>query len=137
MIFRSKSEDSGAFKRRLGSSYVALPCGQCHGCRLERSRQWAVRCLHESTLHAQNCFITLTYDDANLPTNGSLYYPDFQKFVRSLRDAGYIFRYYMAGEYGSNFDRPHYHSILFGMHFPDKTYFGKGEAGFEIYKSAT
>ena len=40
---------------------VSVACGQCIGCRLERSRQWAIRCVHEASLHPINCFITLTY----------------------------------------------------------------------------
>ena len=47
---------------------VTVPCGQCIGCRLERSKMWAVRCMHESQLHDKNCFLTLTYNDENLPT---------------------------------------------------------------------
>jgi len=50
---------------------VVVPCGQCIGCRLERSRQWAVRCVHESSLYDRNCFITLTYSDEYLPRDGS------------------------------------------------------------------
>ena len=42
---------------------IKLPCGKCIGCRLERSRQWAVRAVLEALLHEHNCFITLTYDD--------------------------------------------------------------------------
>ena len=30
---------------------LQLPCGQCVGCRLERSRQWAIRCMHEAQMH--------------------------------------------------------------------------------------
>ena len=37
---------------------LQVPCGRCIGCRLERSRVWAVRCVHESSLYEQNCFIT-------------------------------------------------------------------------------
>ena len=33
---------------------LALPCGRCVGCRLERSRQWAVRCMHEASMHMFN-----------------------------------------------------------------------------------
>ena len=44
---------------------VEVPCGQCIGCRLERSRQWAMRCVHEAQLHRDNSFITLTYDDVH------------------------------------------------------------------------
>lgn len=39
---------------------IKLPCGRCHGCRLNRATQWATRCLHESQLHESNCFLTLT-----------------------------------------------------------------------------
>ena len=64
---------------------LELPCGQCIGCRLERSRQWAVRCLHEASLHENNSFITLTYDEASMPPGGSLCYRDFQLFMKRLR----------------------------------------------------
>ena len=40
---------------------LEIPCGQCIGCKLERSRQWAMRCVHEALLHEENSFITLTY----------------------------------------------------------------------------
>ena len=46
---------------------ILLPCGQCIGCRLDRSRAWAMRCIHEASLHDENCFITLTYNAENLP----------------------------------------------------------------------
>lgn len=46
---------------------VTLACGQCIGCRLERSRQWAVRCMHEAKMHRHNCFLTVTYADEHLP----------------------------------------------------------------------
>ena len=35
---------------------LSLPCGRCVGCRLERSRQWAVRCMHEASMHMFNSF---------------------------------------------------------------------------------
>ena len=61
----------------VGENYFCLPCGRCMGCRLERSRQWALRCFHESKLYEDNCFVTLTFSDENLlkmcpgmPSNG-------------------------------------------------------------------
>ena len=51
---------------------LTLPCGNCIGCRLERSRQWAVRCMHEASLYEDNCFLTLTYSPEFLPSDGSL-----------------------------------------------------------------
>lgn len=44
-----------------------LPCGKCTGCRLERSRQTAVRLVHEAQLHELTSFVTLTYRDDQLP----------------------------------------------------------------------
>lgn len=44
-----------------------VPCGRCVGCRLDYSREWADRCYLESLTKSPNWFITLTYDDLNLP----------------------------------------------------------------------
>lgn len=110
-------------ERKGRDSYrsLLLPCGQCVGCRLERSRQWAMRCVHEASLHRRNSFITLTYDDVHCPSDGSLRYEDFQKFMKRLRKAAAVpVRFYMCGEYGETWRRPHFHSCLFGFDFPDK-----------------
>jgi len=116
---------------------LELPCGQCIGCRLERSRQWAMRCLHESSLYDQNSFITLTYDESTIPPGGSLWYPDFQKFMKRLRKfTKRSVRFYMGGEYGESTARPHYHACLFGYDFPDKVFFRKSSSGEKLYTSA-
>lgn len=117
---------------------VTVPCGQCVGCRLERSRQWAVRCLHEAQMHVENCYITLTYRDACLPPNGSLVYRDFQLFLKRLRErfARESIRFYMCGEYGDENRRPHFHALLFGFDFPDKQYLKRSPAGESLYRSA-
>lgn len=101
---------------------IQLPCGQCIGCKLIRSVTWALRCLHEISLHQDNCFITLTYDDNQLPDDYSLKKSDFQKFLKRLRKeiSPIKIRYFMAGEYGDSSWRPHYHAIIFGYSFPDK-----------------
>ncbi len=102
---------------------VKVPCGQCIGCRLERSRQWAMRCLHEASLYEDNCFITLTYNDDNLPLGGGLCLGDFQRFIKRLRKrhAPRKIRFYHCGEYGELLGRPHYHACLFNHDFEDKT----------------
>jgi hypothetical protein len=96
-----------------------------------------MRCLHESSLHDRNAFITLTYDDSNLPPGGSLDYSDFQKFMKRLRRrVKSPVRFYMGGEYGENGTiRPHFHACLFGYDFPDKVYFKKTTSGEKIYTS--
>lgn len=118
--------------------YLQIPCGQCIGCRLERSRQWAMRCVHEASLWDFNCFVTLTYDDDHLPLNGSLVKADHQKFIKRLRDRlDYPpMKYYMCGEYGETYGRPHYHFILFGIDFADKLLFKTTQSGHKLYTSA-
>ena len=116
---------------------LQLPCGQCVGCRLERSRQWAIRCMHEAQLHEHNCFITLTYNDDNLPSDKSLHYEHFQKFLKRFRKAisPSKIRFYMAGEYGENFGRPHFHACIFGYDFPDKKLLKRTSSGSNLYRS--
>lgn len=114
---------------------MSLPCGQCIGCRLERSRQWAMRCLHEASLHKENCFITLTYDDAHVPSNGSLDYGAFQSFMRRFRKRVRVpLRFYMCGEYGSENYRPHYHACIFGFNFADRELFSRRD-GIRLFTS--
>lgn len=122
--------ERGDIKRSL-----VLPCGQCIGCRLERSRQWAVRCMHESSMHADNCFITLTYDDDHVPHDYSLNYRHFQLFMKRVRKSYSRVRFYMCGEYGETYSRPHYHACLFGLRFSDLYPWRKSGAGFQLYRS--
>lgn len=114
---------------------LTLPCGQCTGCRLERSRQWATRCIHEARMHKENCFITLTYDEEHYVP--SLTYIHFQKFIRALRKKyrTRTIRYYMAGEYGDLNGRPHFHACIFGLDFSDKKLLRKTPSGSLIYSS--
>jgi len=103
---------------------VQVPCSKCWGCRLERSRQWAIRCMHESQMHEHNCFITLTYTEENLTYGNdlpTLYPRDLQLFFKRLRKKlCSSVRYFSCGEYGEKKGRPHYHICLFGYDFPDK-----------------
>jgi len=100
---------------------IQVPCGQCVGCRLERSRQWAIRCMHEAALYDNNCFITLTYNDDNLPAGKTLVLEDFQKFMKRLRKFfPQTIRFFHCGEYGEINARPHYHACLFNCDFPDR-----------------
>lgn len=115
---------------------IKVPCGQCIGCRLEYSRQWAIRCMHEAQMHEENSFITLTYDEDNCPHNRSLDVTHFQKFMKRLRKAiaPEKVRFFHCGEYGEEYARPHYHACLFGYDFPDKVLW-KVVRGNRIYVS--
>lgn len=105
---------------------ITTSCNQCWGCRLERSRIWAIRCMHEHQLYESENkpseFLTLTYNNENLPHNHTLIKSHLQKFWKRLRKHGYKFRYFACGEYGDETHRPHYHAIMFGLHINDKIY---------------
>lgn len=115
---------------------VVVACGQCWGCRLERSRQWAVRCMHEASLYEENCFLTLTYADEFLPKFGSLDKAAFPKFMKRLRKliSPKKVRFFHAGEYGARLGRPHYHACLFGHDFADKVPWSS-RGGYPVWRS--
>lgn len=128
-------------KSAFSDNILSLPCGQCMGCRLERSRQWAVRCVHESKCFEDNCFVTLTFAPEHLPENGSLCRKHVQDFLKRLRKkfGNGVFvpfksafgggktlykkdniRVFYCGEYGDQLGRPHYHLCLFNLDFKDR-----------------
>lgn len=132
--YRSVASGEVSFSDRGDCRPFELPCGQCVGCRLERSRQWAMRCMHEASLHDVNSFVTLTYKDEFFEP--SLNYKDFQLFMKRLRkDYRSPVRFYMCGEYGEKFLRPHFHALLFGVHFSDRKMWRQSAAGFDLYRS--
>lgn len=120
--------------------------------------------MHEAQLHQENCFITLTYRNTGtepagqpsdktrigrprkaqsayrgktLPSEVSLDYADFQRFLKRTRTryARTPIRFYVAGEYGEDFQRAHFHACLFGINFEDRTYLAKTERGDTLYTS--
>lgn len=121
---------------------IKIPCYQCVGCRLDRSAQWAVRCEHENRMHESSFFLTLTYDDENLPYGGTLVKSDLSLFCkrlhnRLLRRRGLGIRYYGCGEYGEKTNRPHYHVCVFGYSPDDKELYVSARNGREaLYTSA-
>lgn len=146
-----------------GIKKFVLPCGQCIGCRLEYSRQWAVRCMLEMREYPpEHCwFVTLTYDDdhaAHLSRyveqvdtdtgeyvekyNLSLCKRDLQLFMKRLRirmqrEYGVEgVRFFACGEYGSKKGRPHFHVILFGCPLPDLVFECNNYRGDCYYSSA-
>lgn len=117
---------------------VTMPCGNCIGCRLERSRQWSVRLMHEASFHELSCFLTLTYSEENLPPDNSLVKAHFQNFMKRLRKShGSKIRFFHCGEYGDQTGRPHYHAIIFGLDFADKKFYKNNAQGHKMYKSET
>lgn len=102
---------------------IQVPCGKCPACLKRKQNQWAFRIMNESkNFEDRSYFITLTYMDSHLPISPSgkptLSKKDISKFLHDFRqyldrnELGKI-RYFICGEYGDKFGRPHYHAILF------------------------
>lgn len=98
--------------------YMAVPCGKCPCCVEKKRREWSFRGIAE-TVYSETTpiFVTLTYNNNNLPKNG-LQKTDVQKFMKRLRinlerDGHEVkLRYMLCGEYGSKTHRPHYHAVI-------------------------
>ena len=129
---KSYTEAKEFFKSKR-YSVLKLPCGQCLECRMEYSKTWAFRCMQETKEHEDNIMMTLTYNEENVPhgtkidketgecsASLTLEHKDVQDFIKRLRkNTGQKFKYYMCGEYGEKFERPHYHIIFFGLKIDD------------------
>lgn len=147
------------FRRPVGKpnevSSSVVPCGNCIGCRLERSHEAAMRCMDEAQMSKDNCFLTLTYDEVQLPEDGCLDKSHFPLFMKKLRQWSVRhdrngkdipafwqkvlvvprIKYYHCGEYGDKFGRPHLHACVFGFDFPDRVYHHSNELGHRFFTS--
>lgn len=130
--------------------FVAIPCGQCMGCRIDRSREWANRCLMELQDHPEGgYFVTCTYDDFHVPRTWyssdkygtavpamTLSRRDQQLFLKRLRkNTGQQIRFFGCGEYGPQTMRPHFHFILFGLQLDDLKESDWSGRGYKYYES--
>lgn len=128
----------------LGTSDMAVPCGFCVGCLLEKRQQWSLRCRHEASCWDFNYFLTLTYEDGKIGYNGkpgldwrgSLDKEHPKLFLRYLRrrvsgascapgKKEKPIRVFGCGEYGSQRQRAHYHMLLFNVQFTDTERYGE------------
>lgn len=125
-------------KAGKGAIPVKIPCGQCIGCRLAKSKDWRTRCVLEAKCHEVNSFVTLTYSDARLPDDFSVSVRDLQLFLKRLRElvAPTRLRFFACGEYGDKLMRPHYHLIIFGYDFPDRKLWRTSPSGAVNFRSA-
>lgn len=149
-------------KRHQNYKYQIIPCGNCIGCRLDYSREWANRGYLEAKCWKQNYFVTITYDEEHIKTNeevidqngitfindgtwtGTLIPKDLSDFIKRLRrimEREYNqpdgIRYMACGEYGEENQRPHYHIIFFNLKLPTETFYNAKIINEEIYYQNT
>lgn len=117
-----------ASKRLLYTDmYIEVPCGKCVECRRSLYSSYLQRAQMES-LSSYVYMITLTYDDAHIPSisftsddgHVHIYYSDvkhLQDMFKRLRKYPIFddrdFRYFSVTEYGTKKFRPHHHLMLF------------------------
>lgn len=120
-----------------------VPCGKCYNCLQKKRSVWTNRMMKENKEANSGYFVTLTYNEENIPLVdvwnfdiGTLYRPDLVNFIKRLRTnvAKWTYvsddwfkksektgkwspkvRYFACGEYGKYGNRPHYHIILWNL----------------------
>lgn len=134
--------------------YIEMPCRKCPECYAQMRSAWISRACAEAQLHDKMLYLTLTYDEDNVPVkkfanddgeflqHQVLCYRDFQLFMKSLRKkfSDIKIRFFMCGEYGGITHRPHYHAILYGLSIldlPDLEYYQDNDNGNPLYLSET
>lgn len=92
-------------------------CGKCVPCRINKRRKWVARMMLELMATPSAIFVTLTYDEENLPEGATLVPKDLTDFFKLLRYylPNRTIRYFAVGEYGDQNWRPHYHLIIYGV----------------------
>lgn len=120
----------------VSGRWLDVACNRCLECRLDRARSWSIRCVHEAQMCGASSFITLTYDDSNVPPGGNLLFRDYQLFQKRVCKRFGSNRFFACGEYGEQLGRPHYHACLFGISFEDRVPWKKSESGEQVYRSA-
>jgi hypothetical protein len=113
--------------KKEGEAVRIVPCGKCHQCLGRRSGDWAFRLEQEQKRSDTSCFLTLTYETTPLSPNGiqTLHKKEFPQFIKRLRAQiqyatkysrkSASIKYYAVGEYGTAYQRPHYHAIIFNL----------------------
>lgn len=65
--------------------FFEVGCGKCEICRVEHSKQWTIKGYCESKMWKNATFLTLTYNNENLPENRKLMRSHMQGFWKKLR----------------------------------------------------
>lgn len=80
---------------RKGWQQIAVPCGQCETCRIEKANDWATRITNESEIwNNKGLFLNISYNNKHLPWTkdkklSTLKRKDLQDFKKRLRKYAY------------------------------------------------
>jgi len=96
---------------------VQVGCRWCWQCRSNMVSDWVGRNIAETETATVSYAVTLTYGRswdglADHLRSVLLTYSDIQKMLKRMRKAGYLVRYIVAGEYGSELGRAHWHGVF-------------------------
>lgn len=104
---------------------IPIPCGKCMQCRISIQRKYVDRMFCSYFTHSTSAFVTFTYDDSHLRIkegfiNPTLSKDDLHKYLDKIRHmipSDVDYEYFVSGEYGDKFGRPHYHALFFGLDY--------------------
>lgn len=120
-------------------------CGRCMPCRINKKQMWTGRLILENSAYKNtSTFLTMTYDQENVPRDGTLVPEHLNDYINRLRGSSLgHFRYFAVGEYGDKTERPHYHMAIFNAppehweeYFQKRWPYGFTKAGEITQKSA-
>lgn len=64
-----------AWKMQMDRCYMPQKCGKCAACQIRKRKDMSTRLANEASMYQDVCFLTLTYNDDNLP------YTDLRPFL--------------------------------------------------------
>lgn len=97
----------------INPRFILVPCGKCINCIQRKRADWSFRLLQELKEATRATFLTLTYNEENLPKNYRLQKRVLQNYFKRVRHSAPKLKYYAVGEYGTKSKRPHYHAIVY------------------------
>ena len=119
---------------------VPVPCGHCVECLSQKASEWSYRVMREYDFYGRiGCVLSLTYDNAHVPLDGSVNRRDLQLFLKRLRKhiEPVKIRYFGCGEYGTLNGRPHYHLVVIGWQPDDLVFVKRSKKNTILYRSKT
>lgn len=102
--------------------YLEVSCGHCAACVMRKKNDYKNKLILEQSSHdCPPIFVTLTYNNANLPEDGvsvsdvQLFFKRWRSYMDYHHNFCPRFRYVCHSEYAPLNGRAHYHLLIFGF----------------------